>query len=70
MFPISSTKPFFTCFLVSRKKKLRYTRWDNLSPSKDRFMYTGHFQNGTTCPVLNIDLYIQDIFRTGQLVPF
>ena len=32
------------------------------------FLYTGNFQDETSCPILKIDLHIQDTsFRTGQL---
>ena len=56
--PTSKSKLFTTSspkyfFFVLGKKKL--------------FRYTGNFQDETTCPVLKIDLYIQDTFRTGQL---
>ena len=56
--PTSKSKLFTTSspkyiFFVLGKKKL--------------FRCTGNFQDETTCPVLKIDLYIQDTFRTGQL---
>jgi hypothetical protein len=58
LFPTSKSKLFTTSspkyiFFCSRGKKIisiyrKLSGWDNLSRSEDRFIYTGHFQNGTT----------------------